>query len=163
MKKFKRGDVREDGMVFWAYAKGCKNNEFWKLPDVFKAAQKRVAKNRAVFNNKEFSTKPKHARKILQGVKSRAKAQGIPFNLDINKEIQSLPDNCPIFGIKLSWCERKGIVTKTSPSLDKFKPELGYVEGNVTWISHKANTMKSNASTVEVEALLRWMKQVENQ
>lgn len=27
--RFHRGDVREDGMVFWAYAKGCRNGEFW--------------------------------------------------------------------------------------------------------------------------------------
>ena len=28
-KKLKRGDKRSDGMIFWEYAKGCINNEWW--------------------------------------------------------------------------------------------------------------------------------------
>ncbi len=32
----KRGDKREDGKIFWAYAKSSKNGEFWVTPEKFK-------------------------------------------------------------------------------------------------------------------------------
>jgi hypothetical protein len=33
--KFKRGYTREDGMVFWAYRKNTKNNEYWVSKELF--------------------------------------------------------------------------------------------------------------------------------
>lgn len=37
MKKYKRGDIREDGMVFLQYAKNCKDGEWWVTPEKFAA------------------------------------------------------------------------------------------------------------------------------
>lgn len=34
-KRHKRGDVREDGMVFWCYTKNCHNGEWWFTPERF--------------------------------------------------------------------------------------------------------------------------------
>ena len=34
-KRYKRGDVREDGMVFWGYLKRCKNGERWLSVEKF--------------------------------------------------------------------------------------------------------------------------------
>ena len=39
--------------------------------------------------------------------------------------------------------------TRNSPSIDKIRPELGYVIGNVAIMSAKANSMKMDASTPE--------------
>jgi hypothetical protein len=36
--KFKRGDVRDDGMVFWCYEKMCKNGERWFTKEKYDAA-----------------------------------------------------------------------------------------------------------------------------
>lgn len=40
-RTLKRGDVREDGMVFWAYAANAKNGEHWRKPEKFQSALKR--------------------------------------------------------------------------------------------------------------------------
>ena len=34
-KKHKRGDVRDDGMVFWCYSKKCINGEYWINPEKY--------------------------------------------------------------------------------------------------------------------------------
>jgi hypothetical protein len=48
-------------------------------------------------------------------------------------------------------------VSPNSPSIDKFIPERGYVPGNVSVISHRANWLKNSASIEEVQMVLDWM------
>ena len=45
-----------------------------------------------------------------------------------------------------------------SPSLDRIRPQLGYVAGNVRVISNRANHLKSNGTISEFEAVLAYMK-----
>ena len=40
-----------------------------------------------------------------------------------------------------------------TPALDKLEPEKGYVEGNVAWISHRMNTLKSDMTTSQIMKL----------
>jgi len=63
---------------------------------------------------------------------------------------------CPILGVPLK--RAKGLPTDNSPSLDCFYPERGYVLGNVSVISYRANMLKSNATVEEVRAILTWME-----
>ena len=44
--------------------------------------------------------------------------------------------------------------------LDRFNPDLGYVKGNVHWLSRKANRIKNNTSVEILENLLKWMRNV---
>jgi hypothetical protein len=44
-------------------------------------------------------------------------------------------------------------------SIDRINPKLGYVEGNIQIISHKANRMKSNASVEELKLFARWVEE----
>lgn len=37
-----RGDIREDGMVFWAYNGGCLNSEYWVTPQKFEELHRRT-------------------------------------------------------------------------------------------------------------------------
>lgn len=37
----------------------------------------------------------------------------------------------------------------TSPTLDKIRPELGYVEGNVQYLTKRCNLMKGNLNNEE--------------
>ena len=86
--------------------------------------------------------------------KKRAKAKGIPFTIaaaDI-----SIPDTCPLLGIPLA--RSPGFRTAVSPSLDRIKPELGYVPGNVWVISYRANTLKNDASIDELKRLVAAME-----
>ena len=120
--------------------------------------QERNAKARA----KQYSTKEGHARLIFSGVKSRAKKEGLIFNLEVDDVLTNLPYYCPALCIKLSWCKRKGQAgdKDTSPSLDKFYPEQGYVPGNVFWVSGLANKIKSKFSTAEISAVANWMNKI---
>jgi hypothetical protein len=44
-----------------------------------------------------------------------------------------------------------------SPSLDRIKPELGYVPGNIQVISARANVMKNDATPEELLAFANWV------
>ena len=46
--------------------------------------------------------------------------------------------------------------------LDRFDPDLGYTQGNVHWMSRKANRLKNNTSIEDLKSLLDWMNEVEN-
>lgn len=84
---------------------------------------------------------------IITAVRSRAKRDGIPFN--ITEEDFDIPEYCPILGLKLKEASI-GSIGRNSPSLDKILPELGYVKGNVRVISNMANSMKQDATPEEL-------------
>lgn len=91
--------------------------------------------------------------------KNRAKASGVPFDITRDYLISIFPaDNrCPVLGIELQW--GGGYTSRdNSPSLDRHIPSLGYVPGNLTWISNRANTLKRNGTIEEMEAVLSFMK-----
>jgi hypothetical protein len=90
---------------------------------------------------------------MLVSARRRAKLQNIPFNIELGDII--ITEKCPALGIKLEV--GVGAVTNNSPTLDKIIPELGYVKGNVVVISHKANTMKRDASLEEIFRLANWL------
>lgn len=78
--------------------------------------------------------------------KYRAKARLIPFTIspyDIN-----IPTHCPVLGIPL-FKSPSGRRADNSPSLDRIRPELGYVPGNIRVISDRANRLKSDATLEE--------------
>lgn len=79
---------------------------------------------------------------ILRSIKHRAKLKNLPFNLEIQDILEAKPKDmlCPILGIPLVIGE--GTVPNNA-TVDRLIPEYGYVKGNISIISHKANTMKS--------------------
>jgi len=83
---------------------------------------------------------------LIKGAKYRAKKRNIPF--DITAEDVIIPEICPVLGIPLKAGEK--IVCNSSPTIDRIKPELGYVKGNIQVISYRANTLKSNATIEEL-------------
>jgi len=96
--------------------------------------------------------------KDIHGSRRRhAKDKNIKFDLSIDYLIEILPKNmmCPVFNIKMQW--NKGERKDNTPSLDKIIPKNGYVEGNVAWISHRANRIKSDATKEEVKKIFDWL------
>jgi len=83
---------------------------------------------------------------LLQNARARAKKAGIPFDLDY--EDVAVPAVCPILGIPL--IVGAGGCTPNSPSLDRIDPRHGYVRGNVVVLSHRANTIKNDATPEEL-------------
>ena len=94
-------------------------------------------------------------RHILKRAKGRSKEQNVPFNL--TEEDIIIPEICPVLGIKIEVGEGSK-PSPNSPTLDKLIPEKGYVKGNVNIISHKANTIKNDATLEELEKVTSWLK-----
>jgi hypothetical protein len=84
--------------------------------------------------------------------KKRARLNDVSFNLTVEDIL--IPEFCPVLGIKLE--RNEGASSAASPSLDRIFPERGYVKGNVRVISHKANTIKNNATAEELEKVLAY-------
>lgn len=82
--------------------------------------------------------------------KKRAKARGLDFTITVEDVV--IPARCPLLGITLQ--RGAGLLGPASPSLDRINPRLGYVEGNVWVISHRANAIKNDATLDEMRALL---------
>lgn len=98
-------------------------------------------------------------RKILiNAAKKRAKDSNLDFNLTLEDIL--LPKYCPILGIELKFNNIKAC--DNSYSIDRIDPSKGYVKGNVQIISFKANTIKNNASFLDIQKLYFFMKNHQN-
>jgi hypothetical protein len=86
--------------------------------------------------------------------KKRSKKTGVPFTITESGFI--VPEICPILGIKLEKGRINGSLD-TSPSLDKIRPELGYVPGNIAVISYRANRIKNDGTAEEHRKIADWM------
>ena len=101
-----------------------------------------------------------HIKKYYANARSRAKATNLPFNLTISYLVSIAHDECPIFKTPLTWGVSKMGKGKTrldTPQLDRIIPELGYVIGNVAFLSGKANKMKDNGTMQEHYAIADWI------
>lgn len=93
----------------------------------------------------------KNPSKVMwKSAKTRAKKYGMAFDISVDDVV--IPERCPILGIKL----RDGTVDGRA-TIDKKIPSLGYVKGNVSVISHRANRLKSDASLEELYAILNYL------
>jgi len=91
---------------------------------------------------------------LFNNAKQRARKYGIEFTITPDDVV--VPERCPVFGF--TFCIGDGSAKDNSPSIDRIDPMRGYVPGNIAVISHRANTMKSNATAEEVRALLSYME-----
>jgi hypothetical protein len=105
----------------------------------------------------KYESKLNNPNKFLcKDAKHRAKKKNIPF--DITADDVIIPEVCPILGIPLKAGDK--IVCNTSPTIDRIKPELGYVKGNIQVLSYRANMLKSNATIEELEKVLEHLKKI---
>lgn len=98
-------------------------------------------------------SKEQFIKQCVRTAKVRSEKLGIPF--DITVKDLDVPDVCPIFGTPLVWTNK---LSNDTPSMDRLVPSKGYVKGNVTFISMRANRLKSDASVEDLEKILQWMK-----
>lgn len=115
------------------------------------ASQGREARNE--YKRRHHRTRPEVV--LLQNAKQRARHQGLPFDLTLDDIL--VPEICPILGIPLRTGEGKA--SPNSPSLDRVNPCLGYVRGNVIVLSHRANTLKSDATPAELRQVADFLEQ----
>lgn len=110
------------------------------------------------FHNKKMESLTGHIKTILTRIKSRAKQTKIDFDLSVEYLESIVVTNCPILDVDLTWCKKSGKPTNNSPSLDRLNPKLGYIKGNVAWVSYRANRIKQDANLVELKKLINWME-----
>jgi len=103
--------------------------------------------------------------KHLRRIKSRAEEKSISFDLDVDYLQSIWPEDgrCPALGITLIRGSKggRGGPTDDSPSLDRIIPELGYVRGNVQWLSQKANCIKQDATGEELRKVADYVSRIE--
>ena len=92
--------------------------------------------------------------RMLISARFRASKSGLEFSITVDDF--SIPERCPVFGMVLNY--GVGRQAPNSPSLDRVDSKLGYVPGNVRVISHRANTLKGDATAGELEALASYVK-----
>lgn len=93
-------------------------------------------------------------RELLLGARRRARKAGVEFTITAADVV--IPERCPWLDIPLTvGC---GKVHDGSPSLDRIIPEIGYVRGNVIVISHRANSIKSNATPEQLARVLAGLR-----
>lgn len=97
-----------------------------------------------------------HTRTLLRNAKGRAAKLGLPFTLVLSDIF--IPEFCPVLGIKLEMRHEGSGRCKSSPTLDRMIPELGYVRGNVAVISGRANSIKNVGTAEEHERVAAWMR-----
>jgi hypothetical protein len=132
--------------------RSCKSAHYKENPHRAKeraAAWYAANRDRALARDRAYR-RESISRVLLSAARSRAKRLGLPFDLT-EKDIV-VPDVCPVLGIPLAVQE--GRSTPNSPSLDRIIPSLGYVRGNVVVVSHRANTIKSDACVEELRRVL---------
>mgnify|MGYP003680884614 FL=1 len=103
----------------------------------------------------------KFEQRVVTRIKSRCKAKGIPFDLDVTDVIP--PEVCPVLGIKLVLHNQGRGYHSDSASVDRIDPTKGYTKGNVRVISARANLLKNDATSDELRLVLKDLEEIENE
>ena len=106
--------------------------------------ERATARNKLRFDPNAVSKSVEY--QMLARAKNRAKTNGLDFDLELSDII--IPELCPILRIPL--IKGDGKIHDNSPALDRKKPNLGYTKTNIWVISHRANTIKNNATSSEI-------------
>lgn len=100
---------------------------------------------------------PVAVKEIYWSAKRRSREENVPFNITKEYVLKLVGDGvCPVLGIKYDLTSSKPV--NASMTLDKIIPSLGYIIGNCAIISRLANTIKSNATSEQVQRVADWMK-----
>jgi len=80
--------------------------------------------------------------------------------LSLQDLIDIATDECPIFHTPFVWGISglgKGRTRPDSPTLDRILPHLGYIKGNVAFLSYRANRIKDNGTMQEHYDIADWI------
>lgn len=91
--------------------------------------------------------------KLLHNCRARSNKLGLPCDLDLDY-LESLerPLVCPVLHIPITDAYDHRL------TLDRITPALGYVRGNLKFISMRANRLKNESSIEELELIIKYMK-----
>jgi len=112
-----------------------------------------------VERNKEYQARYRANNRFairMRAVRARSLEIGVPFEITTEYLESIWTGVCPALGTPLDMDALKH--SEGHAQLDRIVPELGYVEGNVAWLSERANRIKDNATTSDLEGILEWLK-----
>ena len=98
------------------------------------------------------------ARLLYKNIKSRCKRIGKEFSIELEDIL--IPEKCPVFGFDLKREDRQ--TWMCAPSVDRIDSSKGYIKGNVTVVSRRANIIKRDATIEELEQLFNYYKTLRN-
>lgn len=121
-----------------------------KADPVLMAAAREAEKRHAL---RSHATPEARVNALLRQARHRAKKKGLPFDVTL-EDFLPLPEFCPVFPqMRLKYCGDDRSTTYNTPSIDQIEPGMGYVRGNVTIISWRANHLKCNGTPEELRAV----------
>lgn len=85
------------------------------------------------------------AERLWRQARNRSRRFDRDFNIEISDIV--VPEICPVLKIEM-----------VKPSLDRVDNEKGYIKGNVRVISHRANSLKRDASLEELRSLVKYVE-----
>jgi len=109
-------------------------------------------------NRRDRDWKVDAARLLYKNIKSRCKRIGKEFSIEL--EDITIPEKCPVFGFDLKREDRQ--TWMCAPSVDRIDSSKGYIKGNVTVVSRRANILKRDATIGELEQLFNYYKTLRN-
>lgn len=101
------------------------------------------------------------ARCRLNALRGKSKREGILFDLKLQDIMDAIPKNlrCPVFDTPLVFTGKGRCFYRNSASIDRLRPHLGYVPGNVRVVSNWANLIKRDVVRPEdLRKVASWME-----
>lgn len=108
--------------------------------------RKRLRRNNAAFKERKLEGDGRAW--LWHKTKKRAKRQGILFTLRL-EDVPKIPRRCPVFGMVMTF-EGSHQDKENTPTMDRIDNARGYVRGNITVVSWKANRIKSQLTVEEI-------------
>jgi len=106
------------------------------------------------------TAKELHIGQYWRDARRRALRDSVPFSITKQYLMSIAGDECPVFHTPFEW-GRSGLgigkQKPNGPQLDRIEPELGYVEGNVAFLSQKANRMKDSGTMQDHYDIADWI------
>ena len=128
--------------------------EKWNINSDTKNTCKKCSKKNARTEKLNRDWKVDAARLLYSNIKSRCKRIGREFSIDIEDII--IPEKCPVFGFDLKREDKQ--TWMCAPSVDRVDNSKGYIKGNITVVSRRANILKKDATLEELEQLFNYYK-----
>lgn len=154
---FTRNNNAKDKLTSWCKSccKIARDSYYQINKEKINLKQKEWRENNADYRKqKRLEKRREDPRKtILYSAKHRAIKKGLDFNLTLDDII--IPEICPVLGISLDLYQ--DTQKRSSPSLDRIDPKLGYTKDNVQVISWLANTMKQDADKEHLLKFAKWV------
>jgi hypothetical protein len=107
-----------------------------------------------------LSEKDKQIGNAFNHARDRARKLGLPFNITVAYLRKTAGDECPVFHTPFEWGASglgPGKFKPNGAQLDRIEPNLGYVVGNVAFISHRANRLKDNGTMQDHYDIADWI------